>query len=58
MYANNGEGGEQLSENYYRSARKPKSLWRTSSDHIQGYHSDPERYEKAVVDFFDETLLP
>jgi hypothetical protein len=56
IYADKGQGGEHLSESYYRSAGEPKSLWKTPSAHIQGYTSDPEGYEKRVVHFFDQAL--
>jgi dienelactone hydrolase len=57
IYAEQGQGGEELSEDYYEAAGEPKELWRTESGHTGGLDADPEEYEQRVVAFFDRTLL-
>jgi fermentation-respiration switch protein FrsA (DUF1100 family) len=56
IYADQGQGGEQLSEQYYEVAGGPKELWRTDSGHIGGYDAAPAEYERRVVRFFDTHL--
>jgi dienelactone hydrolase len=57
IHAAEGQGGEELTEDYYDAAGDPKELWRTESTHTGGLDADPKEYEQRVVAFFDETLL-
>jgi predicted acyl esterase len=52
-----GQGAEELSRNYYRSANEPKELWTTESGHVDGLGADPAEYERRVVGFLDTALL-
>jgi len=56
IYAERGQGGEQLSADYYEAAGEPKQLWKTDSAHTGGYDAAPEEYERRVVRFFDDAL--
>jgi hypothetical protein len=56
IYAERGQGGEDLSADYHEAAGEPKQLWKTDSGHTGGYNADPEEYERRVVDFFDRSL--
>jgi uncharacterized protein len=57
IYAERGQGGEELSADYYEAAGQPKQLWKTDSGHTGGYDADPPEYERRVVAFFDRALL-
>jgi predicted acyl esterase len=57
IYAEQGQGGEQLTPEYYDAAREPKQLWRTAGSHVGGYNADPEEYARRVTTFFDQALL-
>jgi dienelactone hydrolase len=57
IYAERGQGGEFLSEEYADAAGPGTQLWRTDSTHMGGYDSDPEEYERRVTAFFDDALL-
>jgi uncharacterized protein len=58
IYAEHGVGSEDLNENFYRAAGKPKQLWRVEgAGHTGGYQADPVGYERRVVDFLDHALL-
>ena len=52
-----GQGAEELSRNYYRSANEPKEMWTTESGHVDGLGADPAEYERRVVGFLDTALL-
>jgi uncharacterized protein len=56
IYADQGQGGENLSADYYEVARRPKQLWKTDSKHTGGYESAPLEYERRVVRFFRKSL--
>lgn len=56
IYAARGQGGEELSADFYAAAGEPKLVWRTDSDHTGGYDADPREYERRVVAFFDAAL--
>jgi dienelactone hydrolase len=58
IYAERGQGGEFLSEEYAEAAGPETQLWRTDSAHMGGYDSAPEEYERRVIAFFDDALLP
>jgi fermentation-respiration switch protein FrsA (DUF1100 family) len=57
IYAERGQGGEELSADFYASAGQPKELWKTNSGHTGGYDADPQEYEQRVIAFFDRALL-
>ncbi|MGH3034952.1 MAG: alpha/beta hydrolase [Gaiellaceae bacterium] len=57
IYAERGQGGEELSADFYDAAGQPKELWKTDSGHTGGYDADPQEYEQRVVAFFDRALL-
>jgi len=56
IYAERGEGGEELTADYHNAAGEPKQLWKTHSRHTGGYDADPQEYQRRVVGFFDEAL--
>ena len=56
IYADRGQGGEELSAEYHEIAGEPKQLWKTDSGHTGGYDADPKEYERWVVRFFDDSL--
>jgi uncharacterized protein len=56
IYADQGQGGEDLSADYYDVASRPKQLWKTDSKHTGGYDAAPLEYERRVVRFFDRSL--
>lgn len=56
IYAERGQGGENLSADYSDAAGEPKQLWKTDSDHTGGYEAGPKEYERRVVRFFDAAL--
>lgn len=58
FFATKGQGGEQLSSDFYEAAREPKTLWEIpEAGHTGGIAARPEEYEKRVVGFFDDALL-
>jgi hypothetical protein len=57
IYAERGQGGEQLTADYYDAAGEPKELWLTDSAHVAGYEADPDEYAQRVIEFFDNALL-
>ena len=56
IYAEHGQGGEFLSEEYAEAAGPGTQLWRTNSTHMGGHGADPEEYERRVTAFFDRAL--
>jgi fermentation-respiration switch protein FrsA (DUF1100 family) len=56
IYAARGQGGEDLSADFYEAAGQPKQLWKTDSDHVGGYEAAPAEYERRVVRFFKNAL--
>ena len=57
--APNSPHGEDLNRGYYEAAGEPKTLWEIpESKHVGGLEARPEEYERRVVGFFDEALLP
>jgi fermentation-respiration switch protein FrsA (DUF1100 family) len=57
-YAARGQGGEELSQDYYASAGEPKSVWEVpGATHTGGIEARPRQYERKVVGFFDDALL-
>jgi hypothetical protein len=56
IYAARGQGGEELSAEFYEAAGEPKQLWKTDSAHMGGYEAAPKEYERRVVRFFSKAL--
>ena len=56
IYADRGQGGENLSADYHEVAGRPKQLWKTDSTHVGGYDAAPREYERRVVRFFSKSL--
>jgi fermentation-respiration switch protein FrsA (DUF1100 family) len=58
IFATKGQGGEQLSSDFYEAAREPKELWEIpDAGHTGGITARPEEYERRVIGFFDHALL-
>jgi uncharacterized protein len=57
IYATPGQGGEQLTREYYEAAKGPKELWAAEGGHTHAITEEPEEYERRVVAFFDRALL-
>ena len=47
IYADQGQGGEDLSADYYEVAGEPKQLWKTDSKHVGGY--EPPRCSTSAA---------
>ena len=48
IYAGHGQGGEELSADYYEAAGEPKTLWEIpEAGHTGGIEARPEEYEQA-----------
>jgi uncharacterized protein len=58
IYASRGQGGEELTRDFYESARQPKTIWRVPrATHTGGIEARPQEYERRVIEFFDRSLL-
>jgi MYXO-CTERM domain-containing protein len=58
IYAGNGQGGEELSVDYFEAAGEPKTLWELpEAGHTGGIEARPAEYERRVTAFFDGALL-
>ena len=58
IYAAGGQGGEELSQDFYESAGEPKEVWEVpEGGHVGGAEARPRQYERKVIAFFDEALL-
>jgi hypothetical protein len=58
IYAASGQGGEDLSQDFYESAGEPKAVWEVpEGGHVGGLEAMPQQYERKVVGFFDDALL-
>ena len=58
IYSAHGQGGEDLSQNFYESAGKPKAVWEVpEGGHVGGAEALPRQYERRMVGFFDAALL-
>jgi fermentation-respiration switch protein FrsA (DUF1100 family) len=58
IYAERGQGGEELSKDYYESAKAPKSVWEVpDATHTGGIDARPREYERRMIGFFDTALL-
>jgi uncharacterized protein len=59
IYAGRGGGGEELNPDYYRAAKQPKAIWKIpEAGHVGGLAARPVEYERRVIAFFDDALLP
>ena len=58
IYSAHGQGGEDLSQDFYESAREPKAVWEVpEGGHVGGLEALPREYERRMVGFFDAALL-
>ena len=58
IYAEHGNGGEDLNPTYFRAAHAPKALWKVpEAEHTGGLDARPQAYERRVIGFFDRHLL-
>jgi uncharacterized protein len=59
IQAGDSQNGEELNDGYARAAKEPVTHWKIpESKHTGGITARPEEYERRVVGFFDEALLP
>ena len=53
-----GNATEVLTPDYHELAGPTASLWAVQdAPHIKGMQTEPEEYERRIVDFFDKALL-
>jgi uncharacterized protein len=58
IYAEHGNGGEDLNPTYFRAAHVPKELWKVpEAEHTGGLDARPQAYERRVIGFYDRHLL-
>jgi fermentation-respiration switch protein FrsA (DUF1100 family) len=58
IYAENGQGGEDLNAKFFAAAGEPKELWEVpGAQHLGGITTHPQEYERRVIDFFDSALV-
>ena len=57
IHADPGQGGETLTEKYYKAAKGPKEYWKAPGGHTGALEAAPVEYERRVVGFFDRVLL-
>ena len=58
VYAERGQGGEELSQDFYESAGEPKFVWKVpGARHTGGIELRPREYERRMIGFFDRALL-
>jgi uncharacterized protein len=58
IYAKGGQGGEELSQDFYEAAGEPKEVWEVpEGGHVGGAEARPREYERRMVGFFDDALL-
>jgi hypothetical protein len=57
--APNSKHGEELNRGFFKAAGEPKTLWEIpESKHVGGLAARPAEYERRVIRFFDDALLP
>ena len=57
VYAERGQGGEDLSQDFYESAKEPKFVWKVpGAKHTEGIETRPREYERRMIAFFDGAL--
>jgi fermentation-respiration switch protein FrsA (DUF1100 family) len=57
IYSTPGQGGENLTPDYYEAASQPKQLWAAEGGHTGAIDAEPQEYERRIVAFFDDALL-
>jgi dienelactone hydrolase len=58
IYSAHGQGGEDLSQDFYESAGEPKAVWEVPvGGHVGGAEALPRQYERRIIGFFDAALL-
>jgi hypothetical protein len=59
IWAPQGVDTETLNPEYFKAAGNPKTLWAIpESKHVGGLAARPAEYERRVIRFFDDALLP
>jgi hypothetical protein len=59
IWATHGVDTEVLNRGYFEAAGEPKTLWEIpDAEHVGGLAARPAEYERRVVGFFDDALLP
>ncbi len=59
IWAPHGVDTEALNPGYFDAAGEPKTLWEIpESKHVGGLSARPAEYERRVIEFFDDALLP
>ncbi len=59
IWAIHGVDTEVLNRGYFEAAGEPKTLWEIpDAEHVGGLAARPAEYERRVVGFFDDALLP
>ena len=59
IWAPHGVDTEALNPEYFKAAGEPKTLWAIpESKHVGGLAARPAEYERRVIGFFDDALLP
>src|SRR6266542_181906 len=61
VYGEKGQNGTEKKPNklFYAAAREPKQIWEVpNGQHIAGITTEPAEYERRVIEFFDQVLLP
>jgi uncharacterized protein len=59
IWAPHGVDTEALNPEYFKAAAEPKTLWAIpESKHVGGLAARPAEYERRVIRFFDDALLP
>jgi len=58
IYSAQGQGGEDLSQDFFESAGEPKQVWEVpKGGHVGAAKALPREYERRMVGFFDSALL-
>jgi uncharacterized protein len=59
IWTPNGVDTEALNPEYFKAAGEPKALWEIpEAKHTGGLAARPAEYERRVIGFFDDALLP
>jgi hypothetical protein len=59
IWAPHGVDTETLNPEYFKAAGEPKTLWAIpEAKHVGGLAARPAEYERRVIGFFDDALLP
>ena len=59
IWATHGVDTEVLNRGYFEAAGEPRTLWEIpDAEHVGGLAARPAEYERRVVGFFDDALLP